>query len=208
MAKINSKFVSDVVGLLYSPEMFKVSADEVRDALSFGQLESKIWLAKNLNTLNVRHIEKILIVGGWIGTLSNIIFQMYPFPIHITSSDLNQDCENAARKINEDYSDSFTAMTADMYKMDYSDYANDLVINTSCEHIENVQDWLNLLSPGTLVCLQSNNMFGVDGHVNCCPNLDDFHRKAKLSEVYYADEIIINLWSKPNHKRFMIIGKV
>lgn len=200
--KLDSRFIYDTIGLLYSPDLFHVRPDEIRDALSKGQLTSKIWLAKKISIYCDK--KDILIVGGWIGTLTNIINQAN-YVHRITSSDINPVCERAALHINRD-AHNFTAITADMYLMDYTKYEKRLIINTSCEHIPNVRAWLDKLPANTLVCLQSNNMFGVADHINCCNNIEEFKDKAMLKEILYEGQIITNEYVSPPHQRFMLIG--
>lgn len=51
-----------------------------------------------------------------------------------------------------------SSVTDDMYTYKYTE---DIVINTSCEHIPDVDKWLSLVPAGTMVVLQSNNFLQV-----------------------------------------------
>ena len=79
-----------------------------------------------------------------------------------------------------------------------------IVINTSCEHIE--QEGLNTnmskIAKGTLVVLQSNNYKSSPQHINCSDSLEEF---AKRYSKYLKD---VKLYEKPflNFTRYMIIG--
>ena len=53
------------------------------------------------------------------------------------------------------------------------------------------------------MCLQSNNYYEVDSHINCSDTLEDFIASLPLKKILYA--------GKKNYKnkydRFMVIGK-
>jgi hypothetical protein len=76
----------------------------------------------------------------------------------------------------------------------------DLIINTSCEHMN--EDWYNAIPTGTVVCLQTNDYFENEQHINCCRDLADAIAKYPMTEIYYSGEIDTQLY-----KRFMIIGE-
>jgi hypothetical protein len=91
-----------------------------------------------------------------------------------------------------------------MYELDYSDpNAPDLVINTSCEHIEDLPKWLSLLPKGCRVLLQSNNYTSEPTHINCVKSVDELAQQAQLSELSYAGALQL-----PKYTRFMLIGRV
>lgn len=204
---LDASFVYDTIGLLYDTGYYGVTPEEIRDALSKGQLTSKMWLAEVLRSvIGVGQYKEILIVGGWIGTLANIIMQYNDNVQRITSIDLNPMCERAARQINSGFP-GFTAMSGDMYNLNYDNFGGYLIINTSCEHIADVRGWLDLLPKGTLVALQSNNMFGVEGHVNCCNNLTEFTVKCNLDETIYKGSFVTNEHVAPPFERYMIVGR-
>jgi hypothetical protein len=77
----------------------------------------------------------------------------------------------------------------------------DTIINTSCEHIENFEEWYSKIPDGKLVVLQSNNYFEIEEHVNCVVDLDDFDRMAPLTSILYTGELEL-----PKYTRFMRIG--
>ena len=64
------------------------------------------------------------------------------------------------------------------------------------------EDWFHNLPNGTLVCLQTNNYFDNEQHVNCVENLNKAIEKYPMSEVLYSGEIDTHLY-----QRYMIIGE-
>jgi hypothetical protein len=78
----------------------------------------------------------------------------------------------------------------------------DIVINTSCEHMANIDAWWSQIPKGTRVILQSNDGFHIPDHSRCFATLSDFREAMNLSEVAFAGEK-----SLPEFNRFMLIGK-
>ena len=54
-----------------------------------------------------------------------------------------------------------------------------------------------------LVCLQSNNYYEVDSHINCKDTLEDFIKSLPLKNIMYSGEKRY----KNEYDRFMVIGK-
>jgi hypothetical protein len=77
----------------------------------------------------------------------------------------------------------------------------EVIINTSCEHIEDINSWWKQIPNGTKVILQSNNGFHIPEHVACFNTLQDFANAMQLSRIDYQGEKDL-----PEFKRFMLIG--
>lgn len=179
------------------------------DAFTSGQIESKIWLAENLEQAidhyNIANPLRILLIGGWYGLANIIIRVRNKLPVlHIRSIDIDEAaCENAD-KLNEYWVSKnwqFKSIVADANKFDYSNY--DCIINTVVEHIE-INDWFERIPQGVLVALQSNNMVHKD-HVNIHAKLSDFDQNYPLTNTFFlkSKDIRYPEWS---FKRFMKIG--
>lgn len=74
-----------------------------------------------------------------------------------------------------------------------------LVINTSCEHMDNT--WYENLPVGTFVLLHQNDYFSNEQHVNCCKDLEDVKKKYPMQSILYEGELDTHLYN-----RFMLIG--
>lgn len=182
------------------------SKDPMRtmDAFWKGQILSKEWLITELRKQkdNFKLWPTIDIHGGWVGTLASLLFQSELFITHINSIDIDPECEDIARTMNqmELESGKFRAITADMctYRSDA-----DIIINTSFEHItqEEYDLWLSGLPHNSLIVLQSNN-YNIPEHVRIARNLDEFKEQSGLESIFYAGELKLQLYT-----RFMIIGK-
>lgn len=195
---IDSSFIIDYTNALYSADKSVCPTyNEFRDMFSSGQIKSKQWAVQQLSEITDRE-ENILVVGSWYGTLGMMLTRLYPYS-KITLLDIDPRCseftKNVFCKIPNVHS-----ITQDMYLHCYTE---SLIVNTSCEHISSLKDWLNLLPTGTRVLLQSNNSDKIEGHINCSQSISEFIEKADLSEIEYSGELVL-----PMYTRYMIIGKV
>jgi hypothetical protein len=88
-----------------------------------------------------------------------------------------------------------------MTEYQYNFYT-DVVINTSCEHIdqETYDKWLSNVPSNALIVLQSNNYFNLDEHIRCANNLLEFKEQSKIKVI---SESLLEL---PKYTRFMLIG--
>ena len=190
--------IEDIENWMY---VVKSSAgnEKIFDAFSRGQLRSKVWLINSLQKF-VNKPSSIEIHGGWISVLSNLIFNSDIPVSKITSIDIDPDCRQLALTLNQIWVDKnkFFAVTDDMcsYKS-----TSDIVINTSCEHITQDQydSWLNNLSSGSIVVLQSNN-YDIPEHVRTAKSIQEFEEQSGLN-IMMSDSLILSLYT-----RFMIIG--
>jgi len=194
----------DIQDVLFWMDAIRNSDDRYRTLESFwkGQVNSKIWLIDNLLRFQDQKWEHIVIHGGWNGVLASLIFNSDIEVDKITSVDIDPDCEETAYTVNKRYEmeGRFRAVTADMCK--HVETA-DVIINTSCEHITQLQyyDWLHNQSNNSLYVLQSNNYFNLDEHINCSEDLKQFVEKSKLN-VVFSDRLEL-----PKYDRYMIVGK-
>ena len=194
---------------------------DLSDALSWGQLKSKRWLVTELESLDIS-LGTIFLCAGWYATLAAMLFQSKCNIDKIRSFDIDESCLQIADTINrnqvkEDW--KFKSITQDIMDIDYNKHewqiwsntnnrmnypitdTPNTIINTSCEHIENFDEWYAKIPTGKLVVLQNNNFFEVDEHINCVNDLDDFASQAPLTEILYDNELKLSKYT-----RFMRIG--
>ena len=195
----------DIQDVLFWMDAIRNSDDRYRTLESFwkGQVNSKIWLIESLQKyVSLEDEYNVMIHGGWNGVLASLMFNS-DLPIHhITSLDIDPECQETAYTVNkrQEMQGRFTAVTADM--CDYN-YDADVVINTSCEHITNEQyrQWLENVPHDALILVQSNNYFELEEHINCCDSLEHFVAKSNL-RVFCAERLPL-----PKYDRYMVIGK-
>ncbi len=173
-------------------------------ALNRKQIACKTWLLDELHKVHGGDYGSIWIMGGWYGVLSALFGEDRRYTIgELVSYDLDSACEEVAECLNREQVQSgvFKARTADMLKLDYAAATPDLIINTSCEHLEDVGAWLDLIPRGTSLVLQSNNYFGEPDHFNCAASLDEFKAQAPITKVDFEGELV-----QKNYTRYMLIG--
>jgi hypothetical protein len=186
------------------------------DALSLGQLQSKLWLIENLPC----NLGTVFICAGWYGTLAALMFERaYNKFDKIRSFDIDPTCADIAENVNRLHvidNWQFKASTMDIMDMEYptvyTTYRSnctsleltempDTIINTSCEHIENFEQWYSNIPYDTLIVLQSNNYYEIAEHVNCINDINEFSKMAPMTNLLYSGELEL-----PGYTRFMLIG--
>lgn len=190
--------IADVVARFRNPDLSV--------ALNHKQIDSKLFLRDRLYETVGGYHDRVWVLAGWYGVLAAMIFDDARFSIgSILSIDIDDRCAAVAMTLNRRYAatERFQALTQDIYALDYRRQpAPSLIINTSCEHIRDVSGWLDLLAPGTLVALQSNDYRREPDHVSCVDSIADFERQARLSQVMFAGTL-----AAKNYNRFTLIGR-
>jgi hypothetical protein len=190
-----------------------------KDCFSRGQLQSKLWLVDELKKCDVE-LGTVFLCAGWYATLATMIFESGIVVDKIRSFDIDPSCEPIAKIFNKPWliqDWKFQVATEDIHDIDFNihtykvtraDETNeelndspDTIINTSCEHIENFEEWYAKIPDGKLVILQSNNFFEVEEHINCSKTLADFSKSAPMKKTLYSGEIELEKYT-----RFMCIG--
>jgi hypothetical protein len=194
---IDSDFIIKYTNALYSADpSYAPRYDEFRDMFSSGQIRSKEWAINELMKIDeMQGVHSASIMGCWFGTLGLMLKRQFP-KVFLELIDIDPRCEKFNEKIFYDVPYTYLH-TCDMYDWQGKE---DLVINTSCEHIDDLQDWL-LFTEDSMVLLQSNNYFEGNGHISCSKSLEEFEDRADLKHVFYRGELVM-----PMYTRYMIIG--
>jgi len=104
-------------------------------------------------------------------------------------------------ELEQKHKDAMQILPQDVYENSFIDRGQiDLVINTSCEHMDNT--WFENLPAGTLVVLHQNDYFSNEQHVNCMKDVEDTKLKYPMSEILYEGTLDTHLYN-----RFMLIGR-
>jgi hypothetical protein len=191
------------------------------DCFARGQLESKLWLVRELQQCDIP-LGTVFICAGWYATIATMLFESDMEVDKIRSFDMDESCVEIAEVFNKPWFVDkwrFKSITQNIMDINYNEHTwkywsndnkrmshpitdiPDTVINTSCEHIDNFEAWYSKIPDGKLVILQSNNFYEVDEHVNCVADVDEFIDTAPMTTVLYSGELEL-----PKYNRFMIIG--
>lgn len=199
------------------------------DAFSKGQLKSKLWALDILEQINLKKdMRSILILCGWYGTFSKMFMDRWGVDSfeRIRSLDKDSLCMPIADQLNKEAMITnwlFKAVTGDIFNIEFDKSKEkvetklemqgkdgrqwdewtpyDLIVNTSCEHIENFQEWYESLPDGQLLLLQSNNFFSCEGHVNCVASKEDFQKQTPMTQRLFAGSLPFDQYT-----RYMVIG--
>lgn len=174
-------------------------------ALNRNQMTSKTWLVDSLYQTSQGRLGRVCVLGGWYGVLGALLLHDHRFDIErIESVDIDPSCEEVALSLNRSHVDDgrFVFRFADMHEIDYVPGDYDLIVNTSCEHLGDLPAWYAKVPEGTLLVMQSNNYFGIEGHVNCVNSLAEFKAQVPLAEELFAGELALKKYT-----RYMVIGR-
>jgi hypothetical protein len=194
---IDINFVSSIIPIfmnsLYDDQSLKsVSLEEIRDAFRLKQIQSKSWLLEKIKDFDKEL--PVLVVGSWLGFTSLCLYNI-GFK-NISETDPDERLSRIACHANR-FNKKFQHYSEDVNNLDLSKYK--LIINTSCEHIDN-NSWYNKITPGTKVILHSNNLSGY-GHVNTCQTLTEMIDQYPMN-LHYSGSLDFY-----NYKRFMLVGE-
>lgn len=194
----------------------------LNEHFSRGQMKSKCWLVSEMsNVIPNSYLGTVAHYGGWYATVAKHLFEQFKIKNYY-NLELDPDCIEIADDFN--YTQyrakwQFKSIEQDCSTIKYNKegaiYINatnrdkvthklkvkpDIVINTSCEHMN--EDWFHNLPDGMLVCLQTNDYFNNEQHINCVHGINEAKAKYPMKEVLYEGVIDTHLY-----KRFMLIGE-
>ena len=203
MAALSGNSIVADVARLYG----KGAPPDLSIACNHKQIASKQWLVGALAEIGFRPDDPVWVLGAWYGVLGALLLDDPRLAIgEVVSLDIDPGCAPVAEILNHRHvaAGRFRTMTADMMSLDFAAQspAPGLVINTSCEHLDDVPAWLASLPAGLPLVLQSNDYYREPDHRSCVPSLEAFREQAGLGEVWFAG-------ARPtkNYTRFMLIGR-
>ncbi|SFC70590.1 hypothetical protein SAMN05428997_11069 [Bosea sp. CRIB-10] len=186
----------------------KGAPSDLSIAFNHKQIASKRWLVDSLAEVLPKPDGPVWVLGAWHGVLGAMLLADDRLTIpRVVSLDIDPDCAPIAEILNHRHvaSGRFRAVTADMMGLDFERAEGGqpgLVINTSCEHLDDVPGWIAGLPAGLPLLLQSNDYFREPDHRSCVPALDAFKEQVGLSELWFSGAL-----PSKNYTRFMLIGR-
>ena len=185
---------------------------DLLDSFSPNQFKSKIKLIEHINNLNILNKDsQIVIFGGWYGSILIPAFYNEVKQIHLIDKD-EKVVSRAKHELFKDTNVNF--ISADIFK-DFRDFYKDcdLFINTSCEHMQPMKlwgpaprysrTWWTIVKKGSHFAFQSNDMYDIEGHINCVSTIEEFKEQLpNNAKVLIEDKI-----KDERGTRFLLIGK-
>jgi len=175
---------------------------DLLDSFSPNQFKSKEKLINHVRDMKIlKSTSEIVIFGGWYGS---ILIPAFKEVKQITLIDKDKDVVSISKnRLFTHYNN------VDFISKDVFEWAPDssrikkcnLIINTSCEHMTSMKK-LNLETKAYFA-YQSNNMYDIEGHINCVSSIEEFkHQLPVNAKVMIEDKII-----DERGTRFLLIGK-
>ena len=184
----------------------------IASATSVAQLESKIWVIDELNSLNIKP-NVVGILGGWYSNfltpllLSNLgVDFVWNFEMDKDSKEISYKFNHSYRKEKRYECHITNIMFKGICKREEKYGKFDLLINTSCEHMFPMHRFRELnkeLSDNTIYVLQSTDDDQYDDHINCVSGPEELAKQANFTELLYSGTKVLN----SGMTRFMVIGK-
>lgn len=179
-------------------------ADVANDLFSKSQVQSKAWMAETLNKFKQQYGD-IVVLGGWFGQhywyLDSFKFnKLYNVDLDADTLDKSENIITNAGKYKTIAADVLQVITADGAVIIENQHIDaDLIINTSSEHM--TTEWFDRLPLGQTVLLQSNDMLGMAGHINCVRDQEELKQRYQMRQVLFSGELSLS-----KGKRFMLYG--
>jgi len=198
--------------------------DDIYDSYSSNQFASKNALLNAINSINILNKESTVFIWGcWYGSI--LVPSLSDKVKQIIGIDLDKKSIQIGKKIFNNY-ENVDFQHADVFEKYFNTYKEtNLIINTSCEHMLPMKDW-KWFGPGALeedtfkglkgegfgspklssecyFAFQSNNMFDIEGHINCVNSLEEFkNQMPSRANILYEEEV-----EDTRGTRYMLIGK-
>ena len=180
-------------------EQYPHRSTNLIESININQYKSKSWLVEELLKWVPDESPTILILGGWYGSyLIPMLKKQYPNST-IIHTDKDPHTVEIASRLHHDITNC-TFEVLDTHNPT-KQYIADILINTSCEHMEKLG--MDMLSNkyNCLYALQSCDNKNDPGHINTSVNTRDFSQKCNL-----ATELFTARMDLGHKNRFMIIG--
>lgn len=142
--------------------------------------------------LDMNPNNKVLIAAGWFGMMGSLLDDY-----EVTVFDMDPKCEQIGKRLYP----NIKHITSTIEEFDPAGYGT--IICTACEHItdETLNNFLAKRDRGTMVCLQSNDYFSIDEHINCKKNIEEFIHSVDIEVVEHLTT------PRSNYNRYTIVGR-
>ena len=203
--KLDFRILSDYIRATYDATAMRgIPLNVIKDSLSDGQTASKLWVVDELGKFLTIKEKSIGVFGGWVGLLCRFLVEMIGTP-KIANIELDETLKLINNYVMLGHQDKFRFIHTDMYAFPYNDDQFDVYVNTSGEHIPSLKQWIEMIPVGKIVCIQSNNFFSHEQHINCVNNVEELEAQA-LSAANVKNVVYRGTMKLPIYNRFMIIA--
>ena len=177
---------------------------DLLDSYSPNQFKTKERLIGHVRDLNVVNDQsEITILGGWYGS---ILIPAFKEAKRISLIDMDKNAISIGKQRLFSHYKNVDWITSDVFNEKRYGRIKDanLIIYTSCEHMRPMRELKAIQDSKSYFAFTSNNMLGIEGHINCVYDLDDFQKQLPDSaKVLVRDSI-----TDERGTRFMLVGKL
>ena len=177
---------------------------DLLDSYSPNQFKTKEKLIGHVSDLNVVNEQsEITILGGWYGS---ILIPAFKEAKRISLIDMDKNAVSIGKQRLFNHYKNVDWITSDVFNEKRYGRIKDanLIINTSCEHFRPMKALKAIQDSKSYFAFTSNNMLGIEGHINCVYDLDDFQKQLPDSaKVLVRDSI-----TDERGTRFILVGKL
>ena len=191
---------------------FLHNSRSIAAATTVAQLESKLWVTEELQTLKIEP-KVVGILAGWYSNFLTPLLLEKMNVNFIWNFEIDQDVKEISYKFNKRYKEQkkyechiTDIMFKEIWRKEEKHGAFDVLINTSCEHMFPMRRFRELnmkLSGNPIYVLQSTDEDKYDDHINCVDGPEELAQQAELTDIMYSGTKILD----SGMKRFMVIGK-
>jgi hypothetical protein len=179
------------------------NAEDIIDSFSDNQFKSKTKVLNCIDKLDILSKEsEIVIFGSWYGSI--LIPGLAEKVKRITCIDLDEQVLKIAKNRLFPNVNNVDYIPGNVFDLDLKRYHDtDLFINTSCEHMPPMKEW-PYWPQNTNFVFTSNNMYDIEGHVNCVDSMTDFKSQLPINATVLSEDEITD----ERGTRFIVAGKI
>lgn len=188
---------------------------DIIDSFSDNQYLAKNRLIEILDDHDLIHEDAtIAIFGCWYGSI--LVSELAPRVKKIMAFDIDSDAIKIGKNTFFPEYENVRWYCQNVFDDFINEFEEvDVFINTSCEHMRPMIEWGHpekYIDPWWDRCaianlpafaFQSNNMFDIEGHVNCVNSIEEFAEQLPKHKTLHSEVI-----SDTRGSRFLIVGNI
>ncbi len=173
----------------------RLAYQTIRDSLSSGQIKSKYKIIQNCREMDLKSNHSVFI-GHWHGLLP-LMMRNENFIENAIGVEKSKIWSEFSNLLNTEWSWQSQFMDVNNFIFNQN---TDLVVNTSCEHMEN--QWINAVPVGCRLILQSTDYIHPE-HINLQINIENFKMSLNKKLIVDSEDTL----DCGIYKRFTIFGR-
>ena len=176
---------------------------DLLDSYSLNQFKSKENLLGHIESLKLNQ-PNVTILASWFGSI--LVPALTKEANHIYCIDIDDRVISVGKRRLFTMYNNISWSSRNIWDEKIKSWIEkaDLIINTSCEHMSNMRELPALYKRNAYFAFQSNNMFDIEGHINCCYSIEQFAAQLpRNATIIQTDQI-----EDDRGIRYTLIGKL